>query len=173
MSRSLAFCVQCVVFVSLVLGLTARAQRPETCAAVAEIFARGYQNGDKTLSQKEYETLRGTTPDVRRDFIVFDLNTDQALSEDEIHSIPSVGGEKRGSMPAAHWSKPSFAWQPKGDRIIYSMLCAERGYTHLYEFNPAKTELPTLVAGQDVAGNNSDVCWTPDGQHLIIVSGDF
>ncbi len=98
MLRSLAFWVQCGGSVLLLLGSTARAQSPEIAAAVAEIFVKGDQNSDKTLSQKEYEALRGTTPEVRRDFIVFDLNTDQTLSEAEFHSIPSVGGEKRGPI---------------------------------------------------------------------------
>lgn len=66
-----------------------------------------------------------------------------------------------------------FAWHPKGDRIIYAMLCEERSVMQLYEFNPHQNDPPKLVEGQDKTRNNTDVCWTPDGKQLIVVSGDF
>ena len=66
-----------------------------------------------------------------------------------------------------------FAWHPRGGRIVYSMFCEKRGFTQLYEFNPNKDDPPTLVNGQDETRNNTDVCWTPDGKRLIVVSGDF
>ena len=66
-----------------------------------------------------------------------------------------------------------FAWHPNGDRVVFAMHCVERGFVQLYEFNPNKADPPALVAGQDVARNNTDACWTPDGKRLIVVSGDF
>lgn len=56
---------------------------------------------------------------------------------------------------------------------MFAMSCPERGFVQLYEFNPTTADPPELMAGQDVARNNTDACWTPDGQRLIIVSGDF
>lgn len=66
-----------------------------------------------------------------------------------------------------------FAWHPDGNRIIFGMHCLERQKTQLYEFDPEKEESPTLFPGQDETRNNTDVCWTPDGKQLIVVSGDF
>ncbi len=66
-----------------------------------------------------------------------------------------------------------FAWHPDGDRIVFSMYNKDRRKLQLYEFNPNSDEPPTLFPGQDETRNNSDVCWTPDGQQLIVVSGDF
>jgi hypothetical protein len=43
----------------------------------------------------------------------------------------------------------------------------------LYEFNPSTDVAPKLVEGQDIARNNTDACWTPDGKRLIVISGDF
>ena len=66
-----------------------------------------------------------------------------------------------------------FAWHPKGDRIIFSRYCPERTRVQMYEFNPDKNDPPVLVRGQDEKRNNTDMCWTPDGKRLIIVSGDY
>jgi Ca2+-binding EF-hand superfamily protein len=66
-----------------------------------------------------------------------------------------------------------FAWHPTENRVIYAMFCAERGFTQLYEFDPNKDAAPTLVKGQDVGRNNTDACWTPDGNRLIVISGDY
>ena len=66
-----------------------------------------------------------------------------------------------------------FAWHPTEDRIVFSMTCPERSCTQLYEFNPNKSDPPTLVKGQDETRNNTDICWMPDGKRLIIVSGDY
>lgn len=66
-----------------------------------------------------------------------------------------------------------FAWHPDGDRIAFGMYCPERKKTQIYELNPNQNKPPTLVPGQDETRNNNDVCWTPDGEQLIVVSGDF
>jgi TolB protein len=66
-----------------------------------------------------------------------------------------------------------FAWHPDGDRLVFGMHCPERTRTQIYEINPHKDEPPTLFPGQDETRNNNDVCWTPDGKQLIVVSGDF
>lgn len=66
-----------------------------------------------------------------------------------------------------------FAWHPEGDRIVFGMHCSDRGKVQLYEFDPAADAPPVLFPGQDQTRNNTDVCWTPDGRQLIVVSGDF
>ncbi|MBC8112904.1 MAG: PD40 domain-containing protein, partial [Candidatus Saccharimonas sp.] len=66
-----------------------------------------------------------------------------------------------------------FAWHPQGDRIVFAMYCTERTHVQMYEFDPDKNAPPTLLKGQDETRNNTDMCWTPDGKRLIIVSGDY
>jgi Ca2+-binding EF-hand superfamily protein len=93
----------------------------------------------------------------------------------EVATVHMTGGDPKLKV---HHSgtvhvNADFAWHPKGDRIIYSMYCPERSHTQMYEFNPDKDDPPVLVKGQDEKRNNTDMCWTPDGQRLIIVSGDY
>ena len=81
-------------------------------------------------------------------------------------------------MPRVHHStrlniNADFAWHPNGERIAFGMHCPERKKLQIYELNPSKNEPPTLFPGQDETRNNNDVCWTPDGEQLIVVSGDF
>jgi Tol biopolymer transport system component len=65
------------------------------------------------------------------------------------------------------------AWHPDGDRIAFAMHCPALKKTQIYEFNPDQDEPPTLFPGQDKTRNNNDICWTPDGTQLIVISGDF
>ncbi|MEJ7596111.1 MAG: hypothetical protein WKF77_31760, partial [Planctomycetaceae bacterium] len=97
----LKFLVSCLLhagLVGLVLVKTMIAQPPDAASALAGTFAKADQNSDKNLSRTEYESLRGSNPEQLRDFIVFDLNLDQTLSEAEFTSIPSVAGHNRGPM---------------------------------------------------------------------------
>ena len=66
-----------------------------------------------------------------------------------------------------------FAWHPDGNRIAFGMYCPERKKLQIYEIDPSKNDPPVLFPGQDETRNNNDVCWTPDGEQLIVVSGDF
>ncbi|WP_397568944.1 PQQ-binding-like beta-propeller repeat protein [Schlesneria sp. T3-172] len=67
-----------------------------------------------------------------------------------------------------------FAWHPAGDRIVFSGVCsARKGLKQLYEFDPDKPGSVELVPGQDPTRNNFDMSWTPDGQRLIYLSGDY
>lgn len=66
-----------------------------------------------------------------------------------------------------------FAWHPNGERIAFGMYNPDRKKLQIYELNPTKNDPPTLFPGQDETRNNNDVCWTPDGEQLIVVSGDF
>lgn len=88
-----------VLLVAIVAARPAVSQAQTATAPVADIFAKADANADKTLSGEEYEALRGTTQEIRRDLLVFDLNADQKLSEAEFASIPSIGGAKRGPIP--------------------------------------------------------------------------
>jgi len=65
------------------------------------------------------------------------------------------------------------AWHPRGDRIVFSKFCHDRNRTQLYEFHPNNDDQPRLFPGQDPQRNNTDMCWTPDGTTLIVISGDF
>lgn len=82
-----------------VAGTPANAQAPAENKSAAELFTSADKNNDNLLSAEEYQALRGTSQQVHRDFIVFDLDADKSLTEAEFSSIPSVGGLKRGPMP--------------------------------------------------------------------------
>ncbi len=66
-----------------------------------------------------------------------------------------------------------FAWHPNGDRIVFARYCPERSHVQMYEFHPDKNAPPALLKGQDETRDNTDMCWTPDGKRLIVVSGDY
>ena len=51
------------------------------------------------LSKADYQTLRGDSKEVLRDWIVLDLNADPTLSETEFLAIPSVGVVSCGLIP--------------------------------------------------------------------------
>lgn len=99
MSKPIALNIAIVVLFVVLSATTAVSQTPTANAPTAEIFAKADTNNDKALSREEYEAVRGTTPEIRRDFFVFDLNADQMLSEAEFASLPSVGGAQRGPIP--------------------------------------------------------------------------
>ncbi len=90
------YCVLCLLVA--LPATSALAQSPENASAVG-VFLKADQDADKTLSKSEYQALRGDSKEVLRDWIVFDLNADQKLSEAEFLSIPSVGGPSRGPIP--------------------------------------------------------------------------
>ena len=79
--------------------LIAQAQNSENVLSTAAVFLKADQNADKSLSNTEYQTLRGDSKEALRDWIVFDLNADQKLSEAEFLAIPSVGAASRGPIP--------------------------------------------------------------------------
>lgn len=93
---------------------------------------------------------------------------------EEVATVLLDGGEPRHKV---HYSGKSvaadFAWHPSGERIVYCMNCPERKVSQLYEFNPNTDDSPKLVNGQDETANISGLCWTPDGQQLIVIVGNF
>jgi hypothetical protein len=91
------YCVLCLLIALPTAGL--QAQPPEHASAAAAVFLKADQDTDKSLSKAEYQTLRGDSKEVLREWIVFDLNADQKLSDAEFLAIPSVGGKSRGDIP--------------------------------------------------------------------------
>ena len=102
----------------------------------------------------------------------------KAIKEGGIQDVALVGltGTSR-DLKVVHSGKTQinadFAWHPTEDRVVFAMTNPERGFLQLYEFNPNKSDPPQLVKGQDPARNNTDVCWTPDGKRLIVITGDY
>jgi Tol biopolymer transport system component/Ca2+-binding EF-hand superfamily protein len=90
---------------------------------------------------------------------------------EEVGTVWVDGGEPRLKV---HYSGKSvaadFAWHPSGDRIVYCMNCPERKVSQLYEFHPDSADPPKLVKGQDETVPISGLCWTPDGQRLIVIT---
>jgi Tol biopolymer transport system component len=102
----------------------------------------------------------------------------KGVKDDGTNEVASISTNGEEPDLKIHFSgkvniNADFAWHPKGDRIIFAMSCPERGFVQLYEFNPSTDVAPKLVEGQDIARNNTDACWTPDGKRLIVISGDF
>jgi len=103
--------------------------------------------------------FKGQKPDGTQEVVTVDTATDDPT--------PKVHHSTKLTINA------DFAWHPDGNRIVFGMRCLERQKTQLYEFDPGNNEPPTLFPGQNETRNNNDVCWTPDGKQLIVVSGDY
>lgn len=102
----------------------------------------------------------------------------KATKDDDIQEIASVNTTGDKPQLKIHYSgkvmvDSDIAWHPTQSRVIFSRLCPERSVMQLYEFNPLEDRDPILMEGQDPARNNTDMCWTPDGARLIVISGDF
>ncbi len=136
-------------------------------------------------SNEEYETIldreatpyqqilwnMGWSPDCSR--LCF-----KGLKADGTQEVATVNVTGKTHEIKVHFStkeaiNADFAWHPTQNRIVFAMICKERSVMQLYEFDPTKDDPPVLVKGQDETRNNTDLCWTPDGKQLIIVSGDF
>ena len=61
------------------------------------------------------------------------------------------------------------AWHPSGKRVVFTAFSAQIGRLQMFEFDPTKNSLPSLVAGQ-TATINSDLCWSADGKTLVYVA---
>ena len=61
------------------------------------------------------------------------------------------------------------AWHPSGQRIVFTTLSAATGRFQMFEFDPSKDAIPSLVAGQ-TATSNFDQCWSADGKTLVYVA---
>jgi len=61
------------------------------------------------------------------------------------------------------------AWHPSGHRIVFTAFSAPTGRFQMFEFDPSKDAIPSLVAGQTVT-NNFDQCWSADGKTLVYIA---
>jgi len=61
------------------------------------------------------------------------------------------------------------AWHPSGRRVVFTAFSAPIGRFQMFEFDPTKNSLPSLVAGQ-TATINSDLCWSADAKTLVYVA---
>ena len=89
-------------------------------------------------------------------------------------ALVDAGGAEFGFK--VRWSgkglSTDFAWHPRGDRIVIALRRPETQRLHLFEVDPDADDPPALVAGQDENLNHFGMCWTPDGEQLIVVSGE-
>ncbi len=65
-----------------------------------------------------------------------------------------------------------FAWHPRGDRLVMGIRRPETKRMQLFEVDPDTEDPPTLVPGQDENLNHLGMCWTPDGEQLVVVSAE-
>ena len=89
-------------------------------------------------------------------------------------ALVDAGGAEFGFK--VRWSgkglSTDFAWHPRGDRIVIALRRPETKRLQLFEVDPDADDPPALVAGQDENLNHFGMCWTPDGEQLIVVSGE-
>lgn len=52
---------------------------------------------------------------------------------------------------------------------MFTTFSAPTGRFQMFEFDPTKDSMPSLVAGQ-TATNNFDQCWSADGKTLLYVA---
>lgn len=87
-------------------------------------------------------------------------------------ALVDAGGEQFGFK--VRWSgkglAADFAWHPRGDRLVMPMRPPDSKRLQLFEFDPDADDPPVLVAGQDENLDHHGMCWTPDGEQLIVVS---
>jgi TolB protein len=61
------------------------------------------------------------------------------------------------------------AWHPSGQRVVFTSFSAATDRYQMFEFDPSKESIPSLVAGQ-TATDNFDQCWSADGKTLVYVA---
>jgi Tol biopolymer transport system component len=64
----------------------------------------------------------------------------------------------------------NLAWHPRGKRLVFPRHAPEHQVSQLYEVDPMRDGPPVLVPGQPHDRNNVSMCWTPDGERLIVIS---
>ena len=64
----------------------------------------------------------------------------------------------------------NLAWHPQGKRLVFPRPSPEDQVSQLYEVDPTRDSAPVLVPGQPHDRNNVSMCWTPDGERLIVIS---
>ncbi|MDB5346447.1 MAG: translocation protein TolB [Schlesneria sp.] len=86
--------------VLIVSAWSATAADPPIPESVMKEYSKADGNRDGRMSQDEYLVDRGATEIAKRDFLLFDLNADGALSVQEFWSVPpATAAEVRGPLP--------------------------------------------------------------------------
>ncbi len=147
---------RCLGLLAIFAAVSVFGQTPDKTTDAAAIFRQSDQDSDKSLSKAEYQTLRGESKEVVRDWIVFDLNADQLLSEAEFLAIPSVGGVSRGPIP-----DPFAAMIDRLLDVVKKQATDKAADTDKIEFAPGifTQSLRHGIEGQELYGNadpNSD-----------------
>lgn len=61
------------------------------------------------------------------------------------------------------------AWHPSGNRVVFTAFSAPSARFQMFEFDPTKDSIPSLVPGQ-TATNNFDQSWSADGKTLVSIA---
>jgi Tol biopolymer transport system component len=64
----------------------------------------------------------------------------------------------------------NLAWHPQGKRLVFPRQSPEHQVSQLYEVDPTHDGPSVLVPGQPHDRHNVSMCWTPDGDKLIVIS---
>jgi Tol biopolymer transport system component len=101
--------------------------------------------------------------------ICFKATHKQGHSEFAIVSVGKRDATVRRRISAKGFNE-DIAWHPDGTRILIPKAPVDGVRGQIYEFDPAKDDEPTPLAGQPKDRHNSGMCWSRDGKTLYFIS---
>lgn len=113
------------------------------------------------------------SPDSRSLCGVVQLRNGQTAMAVQSLQLPDAGDDaNRGSTRLVSVGREinrDVAWHPSGNRVVFTAFSTPTGRFQLFEFDPTKDSIPSLVPGQ-TATNNFDQCWSADGKTLVYIA---
>jgi TolB protein len=108
------------------------------------------------------------SPDSRR--LVF-KTTSQAGGND-LASISMVGDDPdlKVHFSSEQWFEADISWAPDGRRILFALRSEEHRRNLLHELDTESDDPPKIVDGIDEELSFGGVCFTPDGQGIVVVT---
>jgi Tol biopolymer transport system component len=101
--------------------------------------------------------------------ICFKARHKQGHDEFAIVSVESDVPTVRRRISADGFNE-DIAWHPDGTRILIPQAPVDGVHGQIYEFDPAKDDEPSRLAGQPKDRHNAGMCWSRDGKTLFFIS---